>query len=197
VGASFNPGSTVLPEDASCSRGAVTITYGSKWKDEGAAMEFHIGDKVVHKAYGVGEILQYDEKTLYGRVETYYVVQIKDLTIWVPVNGNGDGSLRPTTPASEFEQLFKILSKSGEALSDDRLERRTELIDRLRRGTLESMCRIIRDLMYLRRVKKLNDHDSSVLARAQNLLVEEWELALAVPHAEAERELMRILATSK
>jgi RNA polymerase-interacting CarD/CdnL/TRCF family regulator len=157
-------------------------------------MEFQIGDKVVHRSYGVGEILQYDEKTLSGQTEMYYVVRINDLTIWVPVNGSGECSLRPTTPAAEFEHLFEILGNSGEALSIDRLERRTELIDRLRRGTLESICRIIRDLMFLRRQKKLNEHDNLVLERAQNLFVEEWVLALAVPRTYAQRELKRILA---
>lgn len=166
----------------------------SDQKGEGTVMEFQIGDKVVHRSYGVGEILQYDEKTLAGRAEMYYVVRIKDMTIWVPVNGSGEGSLRPTTPAAEFEHLFEVLGNSGEALSIDRLERRTELIDRLRRGTLESICRIIRDLVFLRRQRKLNEHDNSVLERAQNLLVEEWVLALAVSRAEAQREMQRILA---
>jgi RNA polymerase-interacting CarD/CdnL/TRCF family regulator len=112
----------------------------------------------------------------------------------VPVSGEGEGSLRPTTPASEFDRLFKILGNSGKALSNDRLERRTELIDRLRRGTLESICQVICDLWFLRRERKLNDHDTSILERAQNLLLDEWQLALAVPHAEAERELKRFLA---
>lgn len=157
-------------------------------------MEFQIGDKVVHRSYGVGEILQYDEKTLAGQAELYYVVRIKDMTIWVPINGSGEGSLRPTTPATEFEHLFEILGNSGETLSSDRLERRTELNDRLQRGTLESVCRIIRDLVCLRRHRKLNEHDNSVLERAQNLFVEEWVLALAVPRAEAQREMRRILS---
>jgi RNA polymerase-interacting CarD/CdnL/TRCF family regulator len=145
----------------------------------------------------VGEILQFDEKILSGRAEKYYVVGIKDLTLWVPVNGSGEGSLRPTTPASEFERLFDILSKSGEELSADRLERRTELIDRLRRGTLESICRLIRDLSYYRRVKKLNDHDVSILERAQNLLLDEWLLAFPVPLAEARRQLSTFLGDEK
>jgi RNA polymerase-interacting CarD/CdnL/TRCF family regulator len=160
-------------------------------------MQFQVGDKVVHWAYGVGEILQFDEKILSGRAEMYYVVKIKDLTVWVPVNGGGEGSLRLTTPASEFESLFEILSNSGEELSADRLERRTELIDRLRRGTLESICRVIRDLSYHRRVKKLNDHDVSVLERAQNLLLDEWQLAFSVPLAEAQRQLSHYLGDGK
>jgi RNA polymerase-interacting CarD/CdnL/TRCF family regulator len=160
-------------------------------------MQFQIGEKVVHRAYGVGEILQIDEKILSGRAETYYVVKIRDLTVWVPMNGGGEGSLRSTTPASEFNSLFEILSNSGEDLASDRLERRTELIDRLRHGSLESICRVIRDLSSYRRTNKLNDHDVSVLERAKNLLLDEWQLALSVPLSEARNQLALYLGDGK
>lgn len=152
-------------------------------------MEFQVGDKVVHWAYGVGEIIQFDEKILAGESVLYYVVQIRDLTVWVPIKQNGKQILRLPTPESEFEELFKILGSAGEQLSSDRLERKTQLNERLRNGTLESICRVIRDLAFHRQYKKLNDNDLSTLERAQNLLLEEWKLALSVSHAEAQQEL--------
>ena len=70
-------------------------------------MDFQVGDRVVHWSYGPGEIIQMDEKELSGRKSLYYVVQIKDLTLWVPVDATDAASLRYPTPASDFDTLFQ------------------------------------------------------------------------------------------
>ena len=166
-------------------------------------MMFQVGDRVVHWAHGPGKIIQLDEKELAGRRQEYYVVQIRDMTLWVPVSGSNDGngnnsgnggSLRRPTPAGDFERLFKILTGPAELLSDDRMERKTLLIDRLKDGTLESVCRVIRDLVHHRRVKKMNDYDSAILERARNFLLDEWSVSLAIPLPQAAMELQELIA---
>lgn len=156
-------------------------------------MGFHVGDKVIHRSYGVGEIIQFDKKKVAGQDVSYYVVQTKNLTVWVPVNGNGQPSLRPPTPARQFKKAFKVLSSAGEQLSTDRFERKTHLSEQLKKGTIESTCRVIRDLSLYGRTKKLNDNDVSILERAQSILLEEWNLSLSVPLAEAQQELKHYL----
>jgi len=84
-------------------------------------MTFQVGDKVVHWSYGPGQIIQMDEKRISGRNDVYYVVQVRDLTLWVPVDGATQHSLRPPTSKREFRRLFEILRGPGERLSDDRL----------------------------------------------------------------------------
>ena len=94
-------------------------------------MNFQVGDQIVHWVYGLGEIIQVDEKRLLRRTSQYYVVQIRDMTIWVPVGEGSDHSLRYPTPASDFEEIFSILSSPAQPLSDDRLVRKTQLGDQL------------------------------------------------------------------
>jgi len=53
-------------------------------------VDFQVGEKVVHWNYGMGEILQLDEKLLAGQMTRCYVVRIRDLTIWVPILQKGD-----------------------------------------------------------------------------------------------------------
>jgi RNA polymerase-interacting CarD/CdnL/TRCF family regulator len=156
-------------------------------------MEYEVGDKVVHWAYGVGEIVQIDKKMLGGRDSLYYKVQIRDLTIWVPVEDASKTSLRLPTPADEFDKLFGILREAGVELSNDRLERKNYFSESLRSGDLEAICRVIRDLSTFSRVKKLNDNDAVVLDRAKNLLLDEWRLSFDIPMAEAQKRLKNIL----
>jgi len=156
-------------------------------------MEFQSGDKVVHCVYGVGEIIQIEKKILAGRSVSYYRVQIRDLTLWVPINGTGRQSLRLPTSASQFEERLQVLGSTGELLSEDRLERKTQLAEQMKNGTLESLCCVIRDITSYGRSKKLNDNDHTILERAKNLLLEEWVLSLSVPLPEAQRDLRQIL----
>jgi len=156
-------------------------------------LPFQVGDKVVHWSYGPGEIIQMDEKSLSGRMTKYYVVQVRDLTLWVPVEGADQHTLRPPTSMGEFEKLFKILRGPGEKLSDDRYERKAQLTGLLRDGTLESVCRAIRDLSFHGYRKKLNDFDAALLERARKFLLDEWKISLSVPLSDAERQLELLL----
>jgi RNA polymerase-interacting CarD/CdnL/TRCF family regulator len=156
-------------------------------------MDFQVGDKVVHWTYGLGEIINLEEKILSGRTSLYYVVQVNDLTIWVPSDENGKRSMRLPTPANEFENLFILLSSPGEPLSKDRLERKLELSQRMKDGTLESICKVIRDLSFFRKTQKFNESDTLTLERAQKFLLSEWMISFSIPAAQAEKELKRLL----
>jgi CarD family transcriptional regulator len=155
--------------------------------------DFQVGCKVIHWAYGLGEIIQLDEKELFGDIHQYYVVKINDLTIWVPSSDQDDFSLRLPTPAKDFKKLFELLASPGEPLPDDRLERKTLLAGRLKEGRLKEICLIIRDLNYQNHIKKLNEQDSAIMERAKKFLLSEWSAVFAIPIATAGRELKEIL----
>jgi len=161
-----------------------------------AGMDFQVGDKVVHWAYGPGEIINLEEEALSGHTSLYYVVQVNDLTLWVPSDEKGKRSMRLPTPASEFENLFILLSSPGDPLPNDRLERKLELSERMKDGTLESICRVIRDLHFFRQTQKFNESDTSTLERAQKFLLSEWRISLSIPAAQAEKELKRLLSAN-
>jgi CarD family transcriptional regulator len=157
---------------------------------------FQVGDQVIHWVYGLGEIIQLDEKELSGKTRKYYVVQTSDLTLWVPRNKTGENCLRFPTPARDFQTLFRILASPPEPLSPDRFVRKTQLTERLQDRTLESVCRVVRDLVYCKRTRKINENDLSVLARARTFLLNEWSVALSVPVQQAEQELSNLLETN-
>ena len=156
-------------------------------------MDFRVGDPVVHWTYGLGEIVRMEEKNLPGQAALYYVVQARELTVWVPVDDEVSNRLRAPTPQGKFKKLFAILSSPGEALPSDRLERRNRLFQEQKDGQAESNCRIIRDLSCYQQANQLNDNDRLVLKRAMDSLLAEWNFSLSVPLEDAERELWRLL----
>lgn len=158
-----------------------------------AIVDFLMGDPVIHWTYGLGKIVRQEERTFSGEKKLYYVVQIRDLTIWVPADGKVMSRLRPPTPENEFSKLFAILSGPGESLLDDRLERKTQLVEELKEGKAEAICRVIRDLSFYQQRKPLNDNDKLVLKQASDSLLGEWGFSLSIPLAQAQVELYRLL----
>jgi CarD family transcriptional regulator len=156
-------------------------------------MAFQVGDQVIHWVHGPGEIVQLDEKKLSGHTNQYYVVQMPNLMLWVPTTETGEHSLRFITQANEFQKIFDVIASPGEELSDDRFERKTLLLERLRDGTLESICRVVRDLTYRKRAKRMNEEDNTALNRAKTSLLNEWSLSLSIPIHQAEQELKELL----
>lgn len=156
-------------------------------------MDFNIGDHVVHWTFGVGKIVGVEERALADQTALFYLVQVRDLTICVPVDARTESRLRAPKSNKEFKNLFSILKGSGETLADDRFVRKSQLRKELADGKAESICQVIRDLTALAQRKSLNDDDKNILRRAEGLLCAEWAYALSVPLAQAEGELQQLL----
>ena len=161
-------------------------------------MNFHKGDTVMHWAHGIGQIVNLEERALSGSKAIYYVVQVRDMTVWVPADSKVESRLRPPTPKFRFERLLTLLSSPSEPLPEDRLERKNRLLELLQDGRPESLCQVIRDLSaYQKQLgKPMNDNDQLVLKQSRNTLLGEWGFVLSITHAQAEHELYRLLAST-
>ncbi len=156
-------------------------------------MDFRVGDSVMHWTYGLGQITQLEERAVSGQNTLYYAVQIRDMTVWVPADDKLESRLRPPTQSTKFKRLLAILSSPSEPLPIDRQERKLHMLELLKDGRAESICRVIRDLTSFRQAKPLNDNDQAVLKRLQTALLSEWGFALSVTPAQAEMEMRRLL----
>ena len=155
-------------------------------------MGFQIGDKVIHCTFGLGEIVHIEEKLIQGQPTNCYVVRITDLMIWVPID-NLQHTLRVPTPPEEFEKLSAILTNPGETLLEDRVLRKNQLLAQIKDGQLASICRVVRDLTYFKRSKKLNEQEKSILERAINSLLTEWTYSQGIPLVQAHQAMSNLL----
>jgi len=158
-------------------------------------MQFNEGDTVMHWTHGLGQVIGLEERDMFGSRIHYYAVQVRDLTVWVPSDTDLQHRLRFPTPRPGFIDLLTILSNLGEPLPDDRHERRILLLEYLGDGSTQSLCRIIAGLHAYRKVRPLNDSDQSILKKARNALLGEWEYVLSITPAQAEHELQNLLAS--
>jgi RNA polymerase-interacting CarD/CdnL/TRCF family regulator len=156
-------------------------------------MGFAVGDEVIHCSFGVGKIINVEEKIINELPLNCYVVELENMTIWIPVENPGKSSLRHPTPPEEFKETLKILSSPNQDLPVDRVIRRKELLDRFSDGQLSSICMIVRDLNQFKQKSKLNDQEKSMLERAIKSLLTEWTLSLGTPLHQANLQMESML----
>jgi RNA polymerase-interacting CarD/CdnL/TRCF family regulator len=155
---------------------------------------FRKGDTVMHWTYGLGKIVRLENRQLLGHKTTYYAVQVGDMTVWVPADDQLDQRLRKPSSKAQLRKLRLLLSRSGVTLPIDRHERKTILLEMLKDGRAESLCRVIRSLVGFSKTHPLNDNDQALLKRAQTALLAEWGHALDVTPQQAEVQLKRLLS---
>ncbi len=156
-------------------------------------MNYQIGDPVVHCSYGVGKVTGVEERAYNNTKVLFYKIEVNDLTIWVPADENINKRLRPPVSAAAFKKLLATLSSPAEHLPKDRRERNTMLQERMKDGSVESLCKVLRDLKFFRRDKTWSDYDSALMKRAQKALLGEWVHSLSVTPEQAEADLQNLL----
>jgi RNA polymerase-interacting CarD/CdnL/TRCF family regulator len=152
-------------------------------------MNYHVGDQVIHLTHGPGKIIAIDEKRLAGQTHQYYVVDTGQLTLWVLIDETGEESIRPPTGSREFKALFDILRSPGVGLPDYHHERKNQLSELMHKRIMVNICLVIRDLTTRSKLHNLNHTDRSMLRRAQECLLDEWELSLGTARSSAMKEL--------
>lgn len=157
-------------------------------------MDFKKNDWVVHCTHGVGQVMDIEERVFFDKVTRYYMVQVSDLTIWVPADENLSKRLRlPSSPAS-FKKAISVLSTRAEKLPNDYRQRNAQLSEMLKDGSTDSLCRVIRDLSAYRHERSWSEHDNALMRRTQKALLGEWSYTLSITPHEAELELNKSLS---
>jgi RNA polymerase-interacting CarD/CdnL/TRCF family regulator len=157
---------------------------------------FHKGDAVMHWTYGLGRVVRLEQRQLLGQKTLYYAVQVGDMTVWVPADEQLDQRLRKPSSKAQLRKLRLLLGRPGVTLPIDRHERKTILLEMLKDGRAESLCKVIRSLVGFAKTHPLNDNDQALLKRAQTALLAEWGHALSVPPAQAEVQLKRLISVA-
>ena len=153
-------------------------------------MNFDIGDRVVHKNFGVGIVVSIEGMEFSGSSShLYYQVDFPKTTVWVPIGHQPEGGLRPITPKSQLYRYRSLLKSPPVSLDGDFRKRQSELEKRIDRGTFKGLCEVIRDLNALNAEKSLNDYEKTLYKQSREALVLEWSMVSGMSHSEAISEI--------
>jgi CarD family transcriptional regulator len=161
------------------------------------AMLFNVGDWVVHPLHGVGQVVRLEQKdfgTSPGQL--YYEIAIPQGTLWVMAESPPAG-LRELTAKTDLPRYRAVLQSAPTPLNKDYHQRRGELRERLKDGTFQVRCEVVRDLTAYGWRKQLSEPDATLLRTARDGLCQEWARAEAVTVAEALHEVEALLGVAK
>jgi RNA polymerase-interacting CarD/CdnL/TRCF family regulator len=101
--------------------------------------------------------------------------------------------LRQLTAKGDLPYYRTVLLSSPMPLNTDYHQRREELRQRLKAGTFQVKCEVVRDLTAHGWQKRLGEIDAALLRNARDGLCQEWAEAEAVTVAEATQEVDTLL----
>ena len=113
-------------------------------------MQFKVGDYVVHFSYGPGQVVNLEKKQLFGgEARLYYEIMTPKNAVWVPVETDAKATLRSVTSKSDLSTYRQILKSKPATLNKEHRVRHLELTDRLKYGSFQVLCEVVRDLAWL------------------------------------------------
>jgi RNA polymerase-interacting CarD/CdnL/TRCF family regulator len=142
----------------------------------------------------VGHIVKIEEKRFSGKeASLYYEIAVQKSTVWVSVASSEALRLRPVTLISNLAQYRSVLQSPALALNKDHRQRHLELNDRMKQGTFQVMCEVVRDLTARSWQKPLNDFETVSLQRVRGRLCHEWAASEGISITEATQEVTSLL----
>jgi RNA polymerase-interacting CarD/CdnL/TRCF family regulator len=161
-------------------------------------MMFKIGERVVHPQYGVGEVVNLEDREFEpGKPHRYYEISIQDgSTIWVQVD-NPNAGLRYLATKSEIAACRKILVAKPMPLSEDGRVNQPELVARVKQGTITMQCEVVRDLSAFLAQRPPYGTTGVLLAAIQEVLCQEWAIVEGISISKAKNEINSLLKKSR
>ncbi len=155
---------------------------------------FAIGDKVVHPQYGVGEIIKLEDREFErGDTRRYYEIQIPGgSTVWVPIDLPNSG-LRSLAHKSELVHCREILQARPLPLTEDGRVRQSDLVARLKQGTIAAQCEVVRDVSAFVAHKSSYGALTAFSETMLSVLCQEWALVEGITIPEAIAEISSLL----
>jgi RNA polymerase-interacting CarD/CdnL/TRCF family regulator len=157
-------------------------------------MDHQTGDVIVHASFGVGHITAVEEMEFIADEQAlFYRVAFDKTTIWIPVQNEHSSRFRSLTPKADLARYRAVLASKPGLLADDFRIRQDELASRLKQGSFQDLCEIVRDLRAFSTEKELNKSDQTLLNKARLSLEQEWAASSGISQEQASLEIQEIL----
>lgn len=161
-------------------------------------MQFKVDDTIVHPMYGVGHVTAIEKKQ-FSEMEAclYYQIAFLRSNIWIPVEAQAAIGLRSVTAGRDLDEYRDLIKSDPVLLTGDLPKRHVELAGRLKEGSFQTMCEVVRDLTASDWQKPLGVTAKAILRKTQERLYHEWATAAGISITEATKEIETLLQTTQ
>jgi CarD family transcriptional regulator len=146
----------------------------------------HVGDKAVHPAHGLAEVIAIEHREIGGAKGEFYILRILDngMRVMVPKAAQSSAGLRPVMSAKEADRVLETMRAREVAVDLQPWSRRfrayTEMI---KSGSPHEVAKVLRDMYRLKFDKDLSFGERRLLDQAKSLLMKELAAAKSMTEA--------------
>lgn len=152
--------------------------------------EYPVGEWVVHRDYGVGQIKEIEYKTIAGRQNTYARIEMPDTIVWIPADQMDGEQLRPLADPERFQHAVGLLTKPPKEMAPNFRKRQARISTAVAENAPAETARLIRDLRARRREKGgLNRTERMALRDMTKRFVQEWAACFGLDLDQARRRM--------
>ncbi|MBN2558435.1 MAG: CarD family transcriptional regulator [Clostridia bacterium] len=150
---------------------------------------YKIGDKVVYPMHGAGEIVDLKEKEIFGKIKSYYVLNmpIGGMKVSLPVDSVDKIGVRRIITNSEADQLLDDFSGYQCDETTNWNKRYRENMEKIKSGSVTSVAYVVKALMKRDRDKGLSTGERKMLSSAKQILLSELVLVKGISIDSAEK----------
>jgi len=141
---------------------------------------YSLGDRIVHRYYGVGHIDGIECKPLNGVKVECFKVKTENASYWFPTDSVDNQRFHPVASQELIQSVIEILQSAPHGLDNDPYQWKERIDDVQNNGDLLTISSLVRDLAAMKRKKKLNRIEDQALYNLENRLLREWAASLEV-----------------
>lgn len=162
------------------------------------APDFLVGDKAVHPAHGVGEVMAIEQKEIGGTRTTFYILRILDngMKVMVPTSAATQVGLRAVMTDKEANGILTTMRAREVAVDVQPWSRRFRVYtEMIKSGSPTEVAKVLRDMNRLKFDKDLSFGERRLLDQARALLLKELALAKKKSEADMAEEIRQIFSS--
>jgi CarD family transcriptional regulator len=160
-------------------------------------VDFKVGDKAVHPAHGVGEVMAIEQRDIGGSKQMFYVLRILDngMKVMVPTGAASQVGLRVIMSDKEASAILATMRAREVAVDVQPWSRRFRVYtEMIKSGSPVEVAKVLRDMNRLKFDKDLSFGERRLLDQARSLLLKELAFAKKKSEAEMAEEIRLIFS---
>ena len=158
---------------------------------------YSLGDKVIHRSYGVGEIEGVEHKPIKGIEVECFKVKTENGHYWFPTEGLDHHRIHPVATQELVDMAIKIIRSAPQDLENDHLQWKERIDIVQSNGDFLAISELVRDLVALKTTKNLNQVQSQALKTLEGRLLIEWAASSGVNVSSIRPKYRAYLSESK
>lgn len=154
---------------------------------------YDIGDWIVHNNYGIGQIKKIEKKPIHGEKTKSFRVKTKTGVYWIPLKMEENPRIRRVVNKRKLNRALRTLQSKPGKMEKNYKARNKRIKEVFINGSIHKMAKLLRDLIGLRKTKKLNNTEIDAYDKLVTRLTREYQICHETSLDNAREKILEVI----